>query len=341
MIASDLQNLGGTSSRINIQTMTPGKAPLGGTFALRFRSKTSNASLAVAYNATASEMKAKLESIPSILEVAVTRSDAVPTRSFSWTVTFKRVAFQTTTEFVDDDVAVANSYVLDTNFNLRPISVDASLVTGTDASVQVTYLYEQAEHHYKCRSGFRSCSQQIATSEVRGSFGSGAGAAYIFIKEDEKWTEQVKLRGTDTASNDRFGHDVTISADTVVVGAPFAKASMQNEIQKMTCQADGGTFRISFRGHATEDINFDATLTELEAKLEAIESIGDVTVTSLNPVSCGADDERWEAAGTPVLAVLSKLTSSPLFFCTANSLGQRYRDLSRIISTECFGRVRR
>lgn len=118
----------------------------------------------------------------------------------------------------------------------------------------------------------------------RGSFGSEAGAAYIFIKDDEKWTQQVKLRGTDTASYDRFGYDVAISADTVAVGAPFAKATVQNEIQKLTCQADGGTFRISFRGHVTDDISFDATLAQLESKLEAIESIGDVTVTSLNPV---------------------------------------------------------
>ena len=167
MIASGLESLGGTSSRINILTTTPGKAPLGGTIALGFRSKTSNESLTVPYNATASEMKAKLESIPSVLEVAVTRSAPVATHSFAWTVTFKRVAFQTGTEFMDDDDAVATPYVLDTNFNLRPISVDASLLTGTDARVHVNYLYEQAEHHYNCRSGYRSCSQQIETSEIR------------------------------------------------------------------------------------------------------------------------------------------------------------------------------
>ncbi|BBO72159.1 hypothetical protein DSCA_60890 [Desulfosarcina alkanivorans] len=47
-----------------------------------------------------------------------------------------------------------------------------------------------------------------------------AGAAYIFRKEGATWVEQAKLTADDGASGDNFGSWVSISGDTVVVGAP-------------------------------------------------------------------------------------------------------------------------
>jgi hypothetical protein len=54
-----------------------------------------------------------------------------------------------------------------------------------------------------------------------------------------------------------------------------------NEIQHLYCTADSGTFTITFRGNTTAAIAFDATIAELEASLEQIYTIHDVTVAAV------------------------------------------------------------
>jgi len=49
--------------------------------------------------------------------------------------------------------------------------------------------------------------------------GLDAGAAYVFTRNGAVWTQQQKLIASDGADGDRFGVDVAISSDTVVVGA--------------------------------------------------------------------------------------------------------------------------
>lgn len=49
--------------------------------------------------------------------------------------------------------------------------------------------------------------------------GSDAGAAYIFVRDGDTWTEQAKLLASDGVAGDEFGHDVAISGDRVIVGA--------------------------------------------------------------------------------------------------------------------------
>jgi hypothetical protein len=46
-----------------------------------------------------------------------------------------------------------------------------------------------------------------------------AGAAYVFTRNGNTWTQQAKLVASDAATIDQFGGSVAIAADTVVVGA--------------------------------------------------------------------------------------------------------------------------
>ena len=46
-----------------------------------------------------------------------------------------------------------------------------------------------------------------------------AGAAYVFTRSGSTWTQQQKLVASDAESFDRFGSNVAISGDTIVVGA--------------------------------------------------------------------------------------------------------------------------
>jgi hypothetical protein len=49
------------------------------------------------------------------------------------------------------------------------------------------------------------------------------GAAYVFARSGETWTEQGKLTAWDGAANDHFGNSVAIDGGTVVVGATYQK----------------------------------------------------------------------------------------------------------------------
>lgn len=49
--------------------------------------------------------------------------------------------------------------------------------------------------------------------------GSQSGSAYVFRYNGATWVEEAKLTASDGAAGDRFGHSVSISGETVVVGA--------------------------------------------------------------------------------------------------------------------------
>ena len=49
-----------------------------------------------------------------------------------------------------------------------------------------------------------------------------SGSSYIFKRDGTNWTEQAKLVASDAAEGDRFGRDVSISGDYVIVGAEYA-----------------------------------------------------------------------------------------------------------------------
>lgn len=49
--------------------------------------------------------------------------------------------------------------------------------------------------------------------------GPSSGAVYVFVRSGGVWTEQQKLTASDAAADDQFGFSVSLSGDTVVVGA--------------------------------------------------------------------------------------------------------------------------
>ena len=51
--------------------------------------------------------------------------------------------------------------------------------------------------------------------------GTNSGAVYVFTRSASTWTQQQKLTASDPAANDLFGASVSVSSDTVVVGAIY------------------------------------------------------------------------------------------------------------------------
>ena len=49
--------------------------------------------------------------------------------------------------------------------------------------------------------------------------GSISGSAYVFVRNEGVWSQQTKLTASDAAGSDEFGFSVSVSGDTVVVGA--------------------------------------------------------------------------------------------------------------------------
>jgi uncharacterized repeat protein (TIGR01451 family) len=58
--------------------------------------------------------------------------------------------------------------------------------------------------------------------------GASLGAAYVFVREEDEWSQQQKLAASDADTADNFGSSVSISRDTVVVGAERAAATEGN-----------------------------------------------------------------------------------------------------------------
>jgi len=49
---------------------------------------------------------------------------------------------------------------------------------------------------------------------------SFAGAVYVFVRSGTTWTQQAYLKASNTGAGDEFGHAVSLSGDTLAVGAP-------------------------------------------------------------------------------------------------------------------------
>ena len=52
-----------------------------------------------------------------------------------------------------------------------------------------------------------------------------SGAAYVFVQEGTTWSQQAYLKPSLPDWGDRFGHSVSISGDTIVIGAPEESSS--------------------------------------------------------------------------------------------------------------------
>jgi hypothetical protein len=48
---------------------------------------------------------------------------------------------------------------------------------------------------------------------------SGSGAAYVFVRSGSTWTQEAYLKASNTGADDGFAHSVSVSEDTIVVGA--------------------------------------------------------------------------------------------------------------------------
>jgi hypothetical protein len=80
-----------------------------------------------------------------------------------------------------------------------------------------------------------------------------AGAAYVFVRSNDTWSQQAYLKASNTGEEDRFGASVALSGDTIVVGAPgeASAATGVNGNQSDNSAPDSGAAYVFVRSGTT------------------------------------------------------------------------------------------
>jgi len=121
---------------------------------------------------------------------------------------------------ISGDTVVVGAYADDTPGGVNAGSAYVFVRSGTTWSEQQKLLASDGANDLFGISVWVSGD----TAVVGASFddtpgGVNAGSVYVFVRSGTTWTEQQKLLASDGAAGDFFGSSVSVSGDTVVVGA--------------------------------------------------------------------------------------------------------------------------
>jgi hypothetical protein len=128
-----------------------------------------------------------------------------------------------------------------------------------------------------------------------------AGAAYVFVRVGGLWSEEARLKASNSGSGDSFGYRVAISGDTVVVGAPSEAGSgsgvdpLPNELAQ-----DAGAayvFARTMAGWAPQ-----ATLKSFDTA--ARERFGSSVAIDGDTIAVGSTGDGYVDTGDPMTDVL-------------------------------------
>ncbi|WP_255170519.1 right-handed parallel beta-helix repeat-containing protein [Natrononativus amylolyticus] len=64
-------------------------------------------------------------------------------------------------------------------------------------------------------------NRALVSAPYRAENGNWTGAAYVFARDGETWSQEAKLTAEDGAERDRFGLAVALDGDTALVSAPY------------------------------------------------------------------------------------------------------------------------
>ncbi len=226
---------GGKNPSVSVTVTQNGRhSPYGiaGFFQLEWRGNTTEM---LRPNATAAHVKAALEALPIITYVNVNRTLLSDIGAYAWTI-----------ELVDVSYHNARGYYREEPKNLEPI-VPKNHLIASEVAIQVETKWALGDRN------------QIFSNAREGSYGWGAGAAFVYQRQNSTWIEVATIRGNDTTEGNRFGESIAYGDDTIVVGAVGASIQGVPEIQTMHCSATSGSFQLAFRGWTTDEISFNVT----------------------------------------------------------------------------------
>ncbi|KAJ0406519.1 hypothetical protein P43SY_001450 [Pythium insidiosum] len=160
--------------------------------------------------------------------------------------------------------------VIDTSGNL-PALVP---VTSRTINGRLTVLLKGTNARLNVQVGGYELPPIVEGKTHWGLPGDNAGNAAVFVRAENDWKQQGgALSGSDTRAGDRFGSSVSLKGDAVLIGAPSAALFGEHEIQNLVCDADGGFFRLIYRGKRSDPISFNAGPQMLRAAIVSIMSV--------------------------------------------------------------------
>jgi hypothetical protein len=163
----------------------------------------------------------------------------------------------------------------------------------------------------QCREGFEgiACERQSCPNLCNGvgecqsmyyyalSKDPGSGEVYPY---DTRW-DANKIYGCNCDSK-YHGIDCSLrycpSGDDPLTGTTQISATNPlqfNEIQRVTCKADAGTFTLTYKGKTTERIAFDAKAAEVQTLIEKLPTIGagNIKLVMLGGQACTPYGTSW------------------------------------------------
>ena len=258
LLQSNSSGLTGGDIKVWHTVQRPGiNAPtgVGGGFHLVFRNHSTNF---LTYNASSADVKVALEALPVINTVEVHRSVPSSLNEYTWTITFIEVLTKSARGYLVDGCTIKSCPGGSENHetNLEPLGYINKLI-GTNADIVIGAAYNISD------------SYMYGMPQRMGSFGSKAGAVYVFQHIGEDWIEVATIVGEDTTESDQFGYSLSLDTDLIVVGAIGASSRSKPEIQYLFCNASDGYFKLNFRGWSTSLISSNVTKEELVDAIEA------------------------------------------------------------------------
>ncbi|MDH5719727.1 MAG: hypothetical protein OEZ13_03805 [Spirochaetia bacterium] len=157
---------------------------------------------------------------------------------------------------------------------------------------------------------------------------SSAGAAYVFVRSGATWSQQAYLKAPNAEVFDRFGTSVSISGDTIVVGALDEESSQTTITNDATASADNsassaGAAYVFVRSgttwshqaylkvsNAEADDKFGVSVSISGDTIVAGANYEDSSQTTITNGSTGSDDNSATDAGAAYVFVRSGTTWS-------------------------------
>lgn len=127
-----------------------------------------------------------------------------------------------------------------------------------------------------------------------------SGAAYVFIRSGVTWSQQAYLKSSNTGTNDGFGSSVSVSSDTVVVGASqedalgFGANGVPNE-----SATDSGAAYVFFRSGTTwsQQAYLKASNTGYLSQFGTTDLFGCSVAVAEDTIVVGASGEKSNKTG--------------------------------------------
>ncbi len=124
---------------------------------------------------------------------------------------------------------------------------------------------------------------------------ANSGAAYVFVRDGTSWSQQAYLKASNTGAGDRFGFNVGVSGDTVVVGALYedsAATGVNGNEADDSAPLSGAAYVFVRSGTSwSQQAYLKASNTEEQENFGAAVAISDDTLV------VGAHDEDSNATG--------------------------------------------